>query len=99
MLSVTQSLVENDDERIRKLVEAWDRAVQAVNRNPEAYRALFLEKVPVPESVRESYTIPRFSEGGLPSRAQWDDVVRWLLDKQLIGAEPSYESSVVDGYR
>ncbi|MCZ7542723.1 MAG: ABC transporter substrate-binding protein [Anaerolineae bacterium] len=52
VLSFSVDAIENKPEAIRRFLLAWDMAVQDLNADPEAYRALFLEKVTVPESVQ-----------------------------------------------
>lgn len=86
--------IENNSEAIRRFLKAWDRAVADLNADSEAYRALFLEKVPVPESVQETYVIPPFPRNQVPSEEQWADVLDWLIAKELIEDELPYADSI-----
>lgn len=94
VLSFSVDAIENKPEAIRRFLLAWDMAVQDLNANPEAYRALFLEKVNVPESVQETYEIPPFPRATLPTEEQWADVLDWLIEKGLLDEEVPYEGSV-----
>ncbi len=97
-LSFSTEAIENNPEAIRRFLAAWDRAVQDLNADPEAYRALFLEKVRVPESVQETYEIPPFPRGSVPTESQWADVIAWLLDKGLIDSELPYAGSITTAF-
>lgn len=98
VLSFSSEVIQASPTRIARFVEAWNRAVETVNREPEAYRGLFLEKVQVPEAVRESYSIPRFPLGEVPNMSQWNDVLDWLEWKGLIDSKPTYEESILLDY-
>ncbi len=94
VFSFSADAIEEKPEAIRRFLSAWDMAVQDLNADPEAYRALFLEKVRVPESVEESYEIPAFPRAYIPTEEQWADVLDWLIDKELIEEELPYEESI-----
>jgi NitT/TauT family transport system substrate-binding protein len=93
-LSFSVASIEEKPEAIRRFLLAWDMAVQDINADPEAYRALFLEKVSVPESVQETYEIPPFPRATVPSAEQWSDVIDWLIEKELLDEAVPYDTSV-----
>ena len=80
---------------VSRFLSAWDRATEMLNANPDAYRALFLEQVNVPESVQDTYVIPPFAPRSIPTEAQWDDVTSWLVQKGYLETAPAYADSVV----
>ncbi len=94
VLSFSVEAIENKPKAIRRFLRAWDMAVQDLNADPEAYRALFLEKVTVPESVQGTYAIPPFPRATIPSEEQWADVLDWLIEKGLLEEEVPYEDSI-----
>ncbi len=57
-----------------------------------------IEKARVPESIQGSYQMPPFPEGEVPSQAEWQDVVDWLLEKGLIDQSIGYEDSVTTDF-
>lgn len=83
---------------VQKFVAAWDRAVADLNSDPESFRPLMLAKIRVPKNVADSYKIPQFPRSSVPSRAQWDDVQAWMVEKKLLGGQVSYEDSVTDQF-
>lgn len=73
---------------VQAIVDAWNEGARLINEDPEAYRAVLLEAIPVPASVESTYRIPRFPVNLVPTPAQWDDAVEWLMDKNIINARP-----------
>ena len=98
VLSFSREAIDSKPRTIEKFLKAWNRAVGDLNSNPEQYSDLLIEKARVPESIQGSYRMPPFSEGEVPSQAEWEDVVDWLLDKGLIDQPIGYEDSVTTDF-
>ena len=92
-LSVTQAALSERPGDVCAFLQAYDRAVQAVNENPEAYRQNDLR---VPDPVRATYVVPKFESSRVPTPAELQEVEAWMLETGLLGAEIPYED-VVDG--
>jgi NitT/TauT family transport system substrate-binding protein len=98
VLSFSIEAVDSKPNTINKFLSAWNRAVGDLNSNPNQYSDLLIEKARVPESIQGSYQMPPFPEGEVPSQAEWQDVVDWLLEKGLIDQPITYEDSVSTGF-
>jgi NitT/TauT family transport system substrate-binding protein len=94
VLSFSTGAIETKPNTVQKFLKAWNRAVQDLNSNPGQFADLLVEKGRVPESIQGSYKMPPFPEGEIPSQAEWQDVVDWLLDKGLIDHSLAYEDSI-----
>ncbi|GAB4533665.1 MAG: MetQ/NlpA family ABC transporter substrate-binding protein [Anaerolineae bacterium] len=94
VLSFSTKALESKPNTIRKFLKAWNRAVGDLNDNPDQFSDLLIEKGRVPESIQGDYQMPPFPAGEIPSQAEWQDVVDWLLEKGLIEQPISYEDSV-----
>lgn len=94
VLVFTAPYIDANPETIAAFIRAWDAAVADLNADPEAYRALFLEVVNVPEVVQETYEVPPFPRGLITSEAVWDDYIAWLLDLAIIEDAPNYADSI-----
>jgi len=88
-----RSLEEKGDE-VRRFLSAWDEAAARINKNPEETRPVLLEKIPMPENVRTAYRIPPYPRNGVPSREQWEDVLMWMRERNLLEGRLSYKDSV-----
>jgi NitT/TauT family transport system substrate-binding protein len=90
--------IRNKPESMKRFFKAWDRAVARLNANPEAYRALMLKHIRIPKNVRNSYRIPEFSRNAVPSKEQWDDVMRWMVSGKLLTQLLPYRQSVTTSF-
>ena len=93
----TGSLTEKKD-AVRLFVKGWHRAVEDINQNPQAFRDLLLKNIRVPKNINDSFKIPRFPHAKVPERAQWKDVIDWMMDKGLLEAPVSYDESVTGDF-
>jgi NitT/TauT family transport system substrate-binding protein len=94
VLAFSTRALREKGQAVRLFLQAWDEAVGRINENPEALREVLLQKIPVPENIRRTYRIPPYPRNGVPSRDQWEDVLRWMQERKLLDAPLSYEDSV-----
>lgn len=94
VLSFSNIVLEQKPEAIRAFLRAWNRAVEALNADPDSYRQLWLDNISVPESVQNTYEIPPFPLGEITSESVWDDVNDWLLERGIIAQPAPYATSV-----
>ncbi len=98
VISFSQDAIEEKAAAIKKFVAAWDRAAADLNADPEKYRALILKKIRVPENVKETFPLPKYSRGKNVTRAQWDDAISWLLEKKLLQKPVAFEDAVTEEF-
>jgi NitT/TauT family transport system substrate-binding protein len=77
------------------LLRAYDRAVEVVNRDPDAYRQLITEAAGFPPPVTGSMRIPRFRPARVPSPSLVEDVGRWMVARGLVSTGPEYDELVL----
>ncbi len=94
ILAFRVASIEEKRDAIVGFLNAWNKAVADLNTEPEAYSDLLIEKGRVPESIQGNYQMPPYPEGEITSEDQWADVVDWLLEKDLIEQEISYDEAV-----
>jgi NitT/TauT family transport system substrate-binding protein len=95
VLVFSQSTVENHPDAITRFLSAWDRAVTDLNARPAGFSDLLIEKGRVPEAIRGSFTMPSFTRSAVPTQAEWQDVVMWMLEEGLLERELAYDDSVL----
>jgi NitT/TauT family transport system substrate-binding protein len=86
--------LEEKPESVRAFLRAWNKAVADLNREPNAYRDLLIEKTQVPQSIQGSYKVPPFPEHEITTEAQWNDVVAWMEEKELLDHPIPYAEAV-----
>jgi NitT/TauT family transport system substrate-binding protein len=94
VLSFRNVVLVEKAEAVRAFLRAWNRAVEDLNADPNAYRQLWIENTSVPEAVRETYVIPPFPVNAITSEAAWNDVAAWLIERGIIETAPAYTDSV-----
>ncbi len=79
---------------VKKFLTAYDQAIADIRAKPDQFRNILIERGRVPDQLKDNYKFPPFPDPGVPSKAQWDDVVKWAMERKLISAAVTYESSV-----
>lgn len=86
--------IENKPEAVRAFLRAWNKAVADINKDPNAYRNILIEKTRVPESVQGTYNMPPFPENEITSESEWQDVVQWAKEKGLLDQLVDYKEAI-----
>jgi NitT/TauT family transport system substrate-binding protein len=81
-------------ELVRRLVRAHERAVKAINSDPQRYQPLLAEKAKLPERVKDIFPVPPFPEGDLPTREDVAQTTAWMVERGLLSRALSYERLV-----
>jgi NitT/TauT family transport system substrate-binding protein len=97
LLFTRKALAEKTSE-IAAFYRAYDQAVEAYNKRPEAYRAAVAATCGFPAAASESMVMPRFQPAFLPPTTQVDDVAAWMSKKGLLTRVPRYEEIVRSGF-
>lgn len=84
---------------VKKFLAAYDQAIADIRAKPDQFRNILIERGRVPDQLKDNYKFPPFPDPGVPSKAQWDDVVKWALERKLISAAVTYESSVDPNFK
>lgn len=98
VVTFSTDAIQNKGEMVKNFMIAWFRAAEDLNQDPAAYEDLMLKKIRVPENIQGEYTIPPLPIKAVPTKAQWDDVMAWMLEKNLISIPLPYEGSVVSDF-
>ena len=76
---------------------AWDLAVNDINKNTDAVRALLVEKARLPEALATTYVVNTYPTAQVPTEAQVDAVLTWMQTKGYLKGEVSYDKLVSSG--
>jgi NitT/TauT family transport system substrate-binding protein len=79
---------------VKKFLAAYDQAIADIRAKPDQFRNILIERGRVPDQLKDNYKFPPFPDPGVPTKAQWDDVVKWAMERKLISTAVTYESSV-----
>jgi NitT/TauT family transport system substrate-binding protein len=87
-------IVTNRADDIKKFLVAYDKAIADIRATPDKFRNILIDKSRVPDPLKDKYQFPPFADPSITTKAQWDDVIKWSLDKKLITAPIAYETAI-----
>jgi NitT/TauT family transport system substrate-binding protein len=91
-----QSLQDNPAE-IKAVFKAYNDAVDDLQTEPLAnYIDYIIQTQSFPAEIKDSFKLPQYTKAALPSEAVFNDVVKWLKDKNLIKGSYEYKDLVDD---
>ncbi|MGA3174737.1 MAG: ABC transporter substrate-binding protein [Syntrophorhabdales bacterium] len=77
-----------------RFVAAYDRAVRAIEENPDAFMDLLVERTQFPASLKGRFRVPLFPRPEKPRRQDVLSISKWLKEKGLISTTAAYETIV-----
>lgn len=98
VITFSTDSLENKTELVKNFMIAWEKAAQDLNQDPAAYEQLMLKKIRVPKNIQGEFAIPPMPIKVLPTKAQWDDVMAWMVERKLLAAPLVYEESVSSAF-
>lgn len=97
-ITFRKAFIDEYPEAVRGFLAAIEEATLKINNNPNKYTALLTEQKLVPAPILEDYQINPYPTAGVPTEAQWNDVVNWAKEKGLLNVDVIYMDSVTDKY-
>jgi NitT/TauT family transport system substrate-binding protein len=92
--SFRKQLIDENPQAIRGFLAAIEEATNLINADSSKWDSLLVDQKLLPEPLVGAYKLPPFPTAGVPSQAQWDDVLAWAKDKGLVKNDISYQESV-----
>lgn len=92
------AFIQENPQAVRDFLQAIEEAVAMINADPDKYSDLLTEKELVPAPLAGKFPVPTFTNAGIPSQAQWDDVILWLQEKGLETGSATYQDSITAEY-
>ena len=93
-ITFRKAMIDEHPEAVRTFLAAIEEAVALINASPEKYEDLLVERKVVPPTLKGKFNVPPFVTAGVPSEAQWDDMINWAIEKGLLEQKPQYIDSV-----
>lgn len=93
-ITFRKDVLEKRPEDVRAFLAAIEDAVKAINANPSKYENLLVDMKVVPAPLKGAFKVPTFVTAGVPSEAQFKDVLEWTKAKGLMTKDLSYSDCV-----
>jgi NitT/TauT family transport system substrate-binding protein len=94
VISFRKEIIDAHPDAIEAFLAAIETAVEMINADPGKYSSLLAENKIVPQSLVGKYVIPKFPIKGVPSEAEWNDVLAWARAKKLLSINIAYADSI-----
>jgi NitT/TauT family transport system substrate-binding protein len=94
VISFRKEVVDQSPAAIKAFLAAIEEAVTLINADPVKFSSLLAEKKIVPQPLIGKYVTPKFPLKGVPSEAEWADVLTWAKGKGLLSVDIAYKDSV-----
>lgn len=91
-------VIDQHPQAIRHFLAAMEEAVGMINADPAGWDALLSEQNLVPPPLLGTFKLPKFAIAGVPSEAQWNDVLAWAKEKGLLSNDLPYAETVTNAY-
>lgn len=98
VISFRKAVIDANPAAIKAFLAALEEATTQINADPSKFANILSEQEIVPAPLLATYKLPAFPTKGVPSQEEWNDAMKWMLDKQLLTAEVDYSASVNDQY-
>lgn len=95
VIIASQKWLTSNEADKKTFLAAYNKAIQAINTNPEIYRPLLIKMARLPENLQATYPIPTFTEKAVPSEESVSHIENWLVQRQLLTAPYTYSEMVL----
>lgn len=92
--SFRKDVVDINPAAVSAFLSAIEEAVALINTDPTQYTSLLSDKGLVPPPLLETFKVPPFPSGDVPTEEEWNDGMAWLKEKGILSADVSYAESV-----
>lgn len=75
---------------VAKLLGAWDTAVGTINKDPNSFRTLLVDKARLPAPLKDTYVVNTYPTAQLPTQAEVTDILTWMKAKSLLKTDVTY---------
>lgn len=87
---------EDGAETMRRILEAWDSAVELINEDPDMWRDTLVTHAGVPDEIHDVYEVDTYPKAQAPTREMIDPQVQWMVDAGYLEKTVPYEDIVWD---
>ena len=92
--SFRKETMDTNPEAVKAFLVAIEEAVALINADAAKYTSLLSDKGLVPPPLLETFKVPPFPAGNIPTEEEWNDAQAWAKEKEMLTTDVSYTDSV-----
>ncbi len=94
IITFSKAFIDANPEAVKAFLAAVEEAVELINKDPQKYASLMVDQKMVPAPLAESFKVPTYPTKGVPTEAQFLDVLEWVKAKGYLSVDLSYADNV-----
>ena len=94
IITFTKSFIDSNPDAVKAFLSAVEEAVEMINKDPQQYANVMVEQKMVPAPLAETFKVPTYPTKGVPSEAQFQDVLDWVHTKGYLSVDLKYSDNV-----
>jgi len=93
-IAFRNAFIESNPDAVKAFLAAIEEAVVTINADPTKWEATLVENNILPAPLQGKFQVPSFATAGVPSPEQFEDVLIWAQEKDLISEDVPYEQCI-----
>ncbi len=94
VITFRKDTLDEHPEAVRAFLAAIEDAVKKINEDPSKYQTLLSDQKIIPQPLQGKFQVPTFVTKGVPTQAQFDDMLAWAKQKGLLAKDIAYGDCV-----
>lgn len=94
IITFSKAFIDANPEAVKAFLAAVEEAVELINKDPQKYSNVMVEQKMVPAPLAETFKVPTYPTKGVPSEAQFQDVLDWVKTKGYLSVDLKYAENV-----
>lgn len=94
IITFSKAFIDANPDAVKAFLTAVEEAVELINKDPQKYASLMVDQKMVPAPLAETFKVPTYPTKGVPTEAQFLDVLEWVKAKGYLSVDLSYTDNV-----
>ena len=94
VITFSKSFIDANPDAVKAFLAAVEEAVELINQDPQKYASLMVEQKMVPAPLAETFKVPSYPTKGVPTEAQFADMLEWVQAKGYLNVDLTYADTV-----
>ena len=94
IITFSKAMIDANPDAVKAFLAAVEEAVELINKDPQKYASLMVDQKMVPAPLAETFKVPTYPTKGVPTEAQFLDVLEWVKAKGYLSVDLSYADNV-----
>ncbi|MHB0965073.1 MAG: ABC transporter substrate-binding protein [Bellilinea sp.] len=94
IITFSKAMIDANPEAVKAFLTAVEEAVELINNDPQKYATLMVDQKMMPAPLAETFKVPTYPTKGVPTEAQFLDVLEWVKAKGYLSVDLSYADNV-----